>query len=60
MKTSKQLKTATTQDFKSGTILLDSEGNRHIISDKYSEGIWNTKGSNVVFENEAKFYTVEK
>lgn len=55
----KALRTATADDFKTGTALIDSEGNRHIVADKYDDGIWNTKGCNVVFENEAKYYKVE-
>ena len=50
---------ATTEDFKTGVVLFDSEGNAHRIADKYSDGIWNTKSCKVVFENEAKFYKVQ-
>ena len=51
------LRTATEEDFKVGTTLIDSEGYEHTIREKYDEGIWNTRGK-VVFENEARFYQV--
>ena len=50
---------ATKKDFKMGTKLTDEEGNEFIIKDKYDEGIWETNKGNVVFEREAKFYTIE-
>jgi len=60
MKKATELRTATIEDFKTGIILIDAEGNKHIIADKYDDGIWNTRSSNVVFEVEAKFYKVSK
>ncbi len=54
-------RTATTADFKVGTTLITSEGYEFKITDKYDDGIWNARnerGSKVVFENEARFYTV--
>jgi len=58
MKT-KATRTATKEDFKSGLVLIDAEGNRHSLSDKYQDGIWNTRSCNVVFEGEARFYKIE-
>jgi len=54
----KTLRAANIQDFKPGTVLIDSEGYDHVISEKYIDGIWNTRGSNVVFEIEARFYKI--
>jgi hypothetical protein len=53
------LRTATKEDFKEQSVLIDSEGNRHSLYEKYADGIWNTRGGNVVFENEAHFYKIE-
>ena len=52
------IRTATEKDFKVGTVLIDSEGNRHGIRAKYAPGIWECN-QHVVFENEAKFYKIE-
>ncbi len=54
-------RTATTADFKEGTILITSEGYEFTIKTKYDEGTWeagNERGAKVVFESEARFYTV--
>jgi hypothetical protein len=53
------VRTATLEDLKTGTVLIDSEGYEHIIADKYADGIWNTRRSSVVFEGEARFYKVK-
>lgn len=58
------LKTATAEDFKKGSILIDSEGYEFIVLSKYDTGIWeaksiNGRGSKVIFENEARFYKIK-
>lgn len=58
------VKTATAADFKTGSILKDSAGYEFIIMNKYDTGIWeaksiNGRGTKVMFENEARFYTVK-
>ncbi len=55
----KQYRQATIEDFKVGAELFDSEGYGHIIREWYDAGVWNCLRGNVVFESEAKFYTVE-
>lgn len=52
------LRQATKEDFKIGTVLIDSEGNEFGIRSHYSEGIWESNYK-VHFENEAKFYKVK-
>lgn len=59
------VKTATAADFKTGSILKDPEGYEFIIMNKYDNGIWeaksiNGRGSIVMFENEARFYTTKE
>ena len=55
---SEKTRTATKEDFKIGTVLIDSEGNRFGLRSKYDEGIWECN-HRVHFENEARFYKVE-
>ncbi len=50
---------ATIEDFKIGTVLIDSEGNEFGIRRKYEDGIWESNYS-VHFENEARFYKVRE
>ena len=52
-------KQATKEDFKVGTVLIDSEGNEFCIRRHYSGGIWESNYK-VHFENEARFYKVLK
>lgn len=59
----KKVRTATIQDFKVGTELITSEGYGFRITNKYSDGIWEARGTEgqgetTVFENEAQFYKV--
>ena len=49
---------ATKEDFKVGTVLIDSEGNEFGIRYHYADGIWESN-YRVHFENEAKFYRVK-
>jgi len=51
---------ATKEDFKYGNYFYDKDGNEFIIRDKYDEGIYNTNKQNVIFESEARFYTVNE
>ena len=51
------LRTATKEDFKTGTTLITKEGYEFTLRNKYNEGIWESK-EKVHFENEAKFYRV--
>ncbi len=57
------LRTATKEDFKEGTKLIDKkEGWSVTIRSKYDDGIWEARaarGTVTVFEREAKFYNVE-
>ena len=53
----KNLRTATANDFKVGTILITSEGYEFKLINKYQDGIWESKQV-VHFENEANFYKV--
>lgn len=50
---------ATIEDFKVGTVLIDSEGNRHAIRQKYDNGIWETN-EKCVFEIDAQYYKIEE
>lgn len=54
-----KLRQATAEDFKVGTTLIDSEGNKFCLRIKYAEGIWECN-KRVHFENEAKHYKVEE
>ena len=54
---------ATVSDFKVGATLYTSENFPFTIMEKYDEGIWESRGlrgGNCIFENEARFYTVDK
>ena len=53
-----KVRQATIVDFKVGTVLIDSEGNRFGLRRKYAEGIWECN-HRVHFENEAEIYSVE-
>ena len=63
-----ETRTATTKDFYTGNTLINREGIEFHIQDKYDDGIWNARvwsrdrhvGDKVVFEGEAKFYTVKE
>jgi len=48
---------ATKEDFKLGTVLIDSEGNEFTLKKHYTEGIWESD-KKVHFENEARFYKI--
>ena len=63
MKTADITRIATIADFKEGSILITSEGYKFRIMRKYSDGIWEARGTQgqgekCVFEDEAKFYKV--
>lgn len=58
------MRTATTADFKVGSVLFTSEGYGFRILSKYSAGIWAARGTDgqgdkCVYEDEAEFYTVK-
>lgn len=53
----KNLRTATANDFKVGTILISSEGFEFKLINKYENGIWECK-NRVHMESEAQFYKV--
>jgi hypothetical protein len=53
----KNLRTATVNDFKVGTILISSEGFEFKLINKYDNGIWECKNK-FHNESEAKFYKV--
>lgn len=53
----KNLRTATVNDFKVGTILITSEGYEFKLINKYDDGIWESKQT-VHFESNASFYKV--
>ena len=55
--TMKNLRTATVNDFKVGTILISSEGFEFKLINKYDNGIWECKNK-FHNESEAKFYKV--
>ena len=55
----KTLRTANQEDFKTGTILITSEGFEFRLTNQYDKGIWETNKSKVIFETEAKFYKVK-
>lgn len=55
----KQLRTATKEDFKVGVTLIAKTGGwEFTLRRKYDEGTWECNGR-VHFESEAKFYNVE-
>lgn len=57
-KSTEILRTATIEDFKIGTVLIDAEGNRFPIKSKYDEsGIWESNDK-ALYEGEARFYKV--
>lgn len=63
--TTQNTRTATSSDFKVGSTLITSEGYGFIIRSKYDNGIWEARGTEgqgytVLYENEARFYTVKK
>jgi len=51
------LKTATANDFKIGTVLISSEGYQFKLISKYDNGVWECK-NRIHVESEAKFYKV--
>ena len=56
------MKTATSSDFKKGTVLTTSEGYSFTLVSEYSEGVWEAKGNQgqgykCIYVSEAKFYT---
>ena len=54
------MRQATKEDFKRGTYLFDQEGNEFVLRDLYHEGIWTTNKGNVLFVNDARFYTTKE
>jgi len=53
----KNLRTATANDFKVGTVLISSEGYQFKIVSKYDNGVWECK-NRIHVESEAHFYKV--
>lgn len=51
-------RTATSKDFKIGTVLTTKEGFTFSINEHYLGGMWNTRQGKIVKESEAKFYKV--
>ena len=53
------IRKATEKDFKAGTTIIDSDGNKFTLRQKYDDGIWECN-HRVHFEDEAKHYFVKK
>ena len=54
----KMLRVAKKEDFKVGTVLIDSEGNKFGLRRYYIDGIWESN-YRIHFESEARFYQVD-
>lgn len=61
--TKSNIKTATKDDLKAGTLLITSEGYIFTIIRKYDQGIWEARGNSgdkCIFEKEATNYKIQE
>jgi hypothetical protein len=58
MKTQKNLRPATIEDFKVGTVLYVKEGWSFSLTNKYGEGMWECREGKIIYEGEINLYKV--